>query len=145
MEVQKLVAIALATVFALLSAMHVAWAFGGKLASGAVIPVVEGRPAMQPTRGTTLVVAGLLAAAALVVLVRAGVLLTRVPPLLASVACSTLGAILVLRGIGEFRLVGLFKSVRGTAFARWDSWLYSPLALALGLAALWLATRPRPR
>jgi hypothetical protein len=145
MEKQKIVAVALATVFSLLCALHVAWAFGGKLASGAVIPVVEGRPALQPTRATTLVVAGLLAAAALVVLVRAGVLLAGFPPILASVACSTLGAILVLRGIGEFRLVGLFKSVRGTSFATWDSWLYSPLALALGLAALWLATRPRLR
>jgi hypothetical protein len=145
MEKQRLVAFALAAVFTLLSALHIAWAFGGKLAAGAVIPVVDGRPALRPSPAATLVVAGLLAAAALVVLIRAGLLLADFPPLLASVACSTLGAILVLRGIGEFRLVGLFKSVRGTAFARWDSWLYSPLALALGIAALWLATRPRPR
>jgi hypothetical protein len=145
MEKQKLVAVALAAVFLLLSLLHVSWAFGGRLASGAVIPVVDGRPTLTPSRAMTLVVAGLLAAAALVVLVRAGMLLTGFPPLLASIACSTLGAILVLRGIGEFRLVGLFKSVRGTAFANWDSWLYSPLALALGLSALWLATRPRLR
>ena len=145
MEKQRLVAVTLAAIFFALSLLHVGWAFGFKAASGAVIPVVEGKPALHPSRAVTLVVAGLLAAAALVVLVRAGLLLTGFSPFLASVACSTLGAILVLRGVGEFRLVGLFKSVRGTAFARWDSWLYSPLALALGLAAIWLATRPRLR
>jgi hypothetical protein len=145
MEKQRLVASALAAIFAVLSALHIAWALGGRLASGAVIPVVAGKPAFAPSPAATLVVAGLLAAAALVVLVRAGLLLPRFPPLLASVACSTLGAILVLRGIGEFRLVGLFKSIRGTTFAHWDTWLYSPLALGLGLAAIWLATRPRPR
>ena len=145
MKKEAVVAVGLATVFGLLCVLHVLWAFGTQLASGAVIPVVDGKPALRPSTAATLVVAGLLAAAALVVLVRAGILLAGVPPILASVACSTLGAILVLRGIGEFRLVGFFKSVRGTAFARWDSWLYSPLALALGLAAIWLATRPRPR
>jgi hypothetical protein len=139
------VALALAAAFALLSALHVAWALGGKLAGGSVIPVVDGTPAFRPTVGTTLAVAGLLAAAALVVLVRAGVLLPSFPPRLATFATLVLGAILVLRAIGEFRLVGFFKSVRGTPFALWDSWLYSPLSLVLGLVALWLASTARPK
>jgi hypothetical protein len=51
-----------------------------------------------------------------------------------------LGAVFVLRAIGERKLVGFFKRVRGTAFARWDTWLFSPLCLALGVSVLWLAT-----
>lgn len=51
----------------------------------------------------------------------------------------------MLRAVGDFRLVGLFKTVRGTAFAHWDSVLYSPIALGLGLSALWLASSARPK
>ena len=145
MEKQTAVAAVLAVVFSLLSVLHVAWVFGGRLASGTVIPVVDGKPALRPSMGITLVVAGLLAAAALVVLVRAGILLPAFPPRLATLAAVVLGGILVLRAVGDFRFVGFFKSVRGTAFAHWDDWLYSPLSLALGLAALWLATSARPR
>lgn len=145
MEKQTAVAAALAGVFSLLSLLHVVWAFGGKLASATVIPVVDGKPVFRPSVGMTLVVAGLLAAAALVVLVRGGVLLPAFPPRLSTIAAVVLGAILVLRAVGDFRLVGFFKSVRGTAFAHWDNWLFSPLSLALGLSALWLATSRRPR
>ena len=143
MERQRQVAFALAAIFGLLSALHVVWAFGGRLANGSVIPVVEGKPVFRPSVAITLVVAALRAAAALVVVVRAGVILSCFTPHLATLAAAVLGSILVLRAIGDFRLVGLFKSVRSTAFAQWDSWLYSPLSLALGIATLWLATRPR--
>ena len=139
------VALGLAAAFGLLSALHVTWALGGKLASGSVIPVVDGTPALRPSAGTTLAVAGLLAAAALVVLVRAGVLLPSFPPRLATFATIVLGAILVLRTVGDFRLVGFGKTVRGTAFAYWDSVLYSPIALVLGLSALWLASTARSK
>jgi hypothetical protein len=43
-----------------------------------------------------------------------------------------------LRSVGDFRLVGFFKRVRGTRFARYDSLLFSPLSLALGVPTLWL-------
>jgi hypothetical protein len=41
------------------------------------------------------------------------------------------GAVLAARAVGDFRLVGLFKRVRGTRFARYDSLVYTPLCLAL--------------
>jgi hypothetical protein len=39
--------------------------------------------------------------------------------------------VLAARGVGDFRLVGLFKRVRGTRFARLDSRIYTPLCFAL--------------
>jgi hypothetical protein len=39
----------------------------------------------------------------------------------------------------EFRLVGFFKRVRGTAFARWDTAFFSPLCLALSLGCVLVA------
>jgi hypothetical protein len=43
-----------------------------------------------------------------------------------------------LRAIGDFRLVGVFKRIRGTPFAWWDSRLFVPLCcfIALGTAVV---------
>jgi hypothetical protein len=38
---------------------------------------------------------------------------------------------LLARAIGEFRYVGFFKRVRDSRFAHLDTWVYSPLCLAL--------------
>ncbi len=108
-----------------------------------LVPEVADRPALQPSSFATLVVAAALAIAALVVLARGDLLLTSLQPKLSTLACAVLGAVFVLRAIGEFRTVGFFKSVRDTEFAWWDSWLFSPLCLVIGLGALWLVTTPR--
>jgi hypothetical protein len=145
MKKLEVVAFALAATFALLCVLHVGWAFGGKFAAANALPTVRDRPVIQPSRAATLAVAAALALAAVVVLVRAGLLFPAFPPRLATLACFVLGSVFVLRAIGEFRLVGFFKSVRGTPFAHWDTWLYSPLSLLIGIGALWLASAARPR
>ena len=56
-----------------------------------------------------------------------------------------LGLVFVLRAIGNLRTFGFFKTVTGTPFADWDTWLYSPLCLLLALLAAGLATLPQQR
>jgi Protein of unknown function (DUF3995) len=84
-------------------------------------------------------VAAALIGAAVVVLARADLILGFVPCWVSHGAAGVLGAVFVLRALGDFRLMGFFKSVRGTRFAVRDTWLYSPLCLLLGLGAWWLA------
>ena len=55
-------------------------------------------------------------------------------------AAIALGGVFLLRAMGEFRLVGFFKRVRGTPFAIWDTWLFSPLCLLLALAFFFIAS-----
>jgi hypothetical protein len=74
-----------------------------------------------------------------VVLTRAGLIAEGVPSWDSQGSAAVLGTVFVLRSIGDFRLMGFFKSVRGTRFALWDTWLYSPGCLFLGLGAWWLA------
>jgi aspartyl-tRNA synthetase len=50
-----------------------------------------------------------------------------------------LSATFVGRAIGDFRLVGFFKRVRGTHFAVLDTLVFSPLCLLCGLAVLYVA------
>jgi hypothetical protein len=129
----------LAVVLAVLAALHVGWAFGGRAPGAAVIPEVNGKPAFVPSRAATLLVALGLAAAATLALVEGGIVPLPLPPLLARGAALLLGLVFVARAVGEFRLVGFFKRVRGTAFATWDTWAFSPLSLAMGGAFLFLA------
>jgi hypothetical protein len=50
-------------------------------------------------------------------------------------------AILVfaVRAVGDFRYCGFFKRVKGTAFARKDTLIFSPLCTLLAALALWLS------
>jgi hypothetical protein len=134
-----LVAVLIGTTLLALSALHVYWAAGGKTPGAAVIPEVSGHRVFEPTRLTTVAVAVALACAALVVLARGGLFGLSFPAAPIAWACGLVGVAFVLRAVGEFRLVGFFKSVDGTQFAAMDTWLYSPLCLVLGLGALWLA------
>jgi len=134
-----IVASSLALVFALLGALHVFWALGGRLGFGVAVPEVDGQRAFTPTPAATLAVALALFLGSALVLGRAGVFGSLVPAALFRWPVLIMGFVFLVRAVGEFRLVGLFKRVRGTSFARWDTWLFSPLCLGIFLAALWLA------
>lgn len=116
-----------AGIFALLGLLHFYWALRGGSGNGAAIPEIDGVPAFTPTKAATVAVG-------LVLLFTAAIVLLRVELLMAGAA-----GVLVLRAIGDFRLVGFFKRVRGSRFARLDTLLYSPLCLALGTALALLA------
>jgi hypothetical protein len=133
-----MIAVMLASVLAFLSLAHVYWAAGGRGPSMAAVPHAEGRPAFTPTRAGAIVVAVGLAVAAVVALVCGGVV---APPVAAPYRAFgiLLGLVFLARAIGEFRLVGFFKRVRGTDFAWWDTVLYSPLCVAMGVAFLAVA------
>jgi len=46
----------------------------------------------------------------------------------------TIGVIFILRAIGEFNVVGIFKKIKGTVFAKYDTYFYIPLCLFVGYA-----------
>ncbi len=140
----QLLAVALAAVLAALAGLHVAWAAAGRSAGAAVPARADGAPLFRPGRGLTLAVALALAAAAALVLGRAGLLprpgpWARDPAPLYRGGTWALGAVLLLRAVGDFRYVGLFKRERGTRFAALDSRVYTPLCAGLAAGVLYLA------
>jgi len=139
MTVEMLVGMVVASVYALLSALHVYWALGGNWASTAVLPHVGELPAFQPALLATVLVALALAAASALVLCRVGIAPWPLAEWLLRPCMYVLGTVFALRAIGDFRLLGFFKRVRGTRFARLDSWLFAPLCTALAAGVLWLA------
>jgi len=113
-----------AAIFVFLGLLHFYWALGraGGTGNSAAIPEIDGVPAFKPSKAATAAVGLLLLATAAIVLLQVRLLI------------SGAAAVLVLRAIGDFRLVGFFKRVRDSRFARLDTLLYSPLCLALGAA-----------
>jgi hypothetical protein len=123
-------------VLAAFGLLHLYWAFGKRSAGTAVIPEVGGRPTFVPTTFATVVVALLLFAAALLVFGRLSGWGEPAFGWIFTWGTGGVAAAFFLRAVGDFRLVGFFKRVRGTTFAHWDSLLFSPLCLGLALAAL---------
>lgn len=97
------VGVVAATTLGLLGALHVFWAFGGKLGGGAVVPERDGAPLFRPSRAATLAVAGALFAGATLLLAQVGIAVLGVPPLLVRVACWTLAFVFAARAVGDTR------------------------------------------
>ena len=123
--------------FAALALLHLYWAAGGGWGRGVAVPTglptggAGGARLFNPTRAGTLAVAAGLLLAALVVLGRLGVRAAPVPGWVFVWGCWLLALTFLARAVGEFRYVGLFKRVRGTDFANWDTWLFTPLCLLI--------------
>ncbi|MEO8804538.1 MAG: DUF3995 domain-containing protein [Burkholderiaceae bacterium] len=132
----------IASVFAVLSLLHVYWAFGGHIGLAAAVPerathdARSGRPRrvkiFQPSRSATLLVAGALAGMGALVALRAGLFGAAVTHWSVQVLLSALAVVFLVRAVGDFDLLGFFKRANDSAFAFWDSVLYSPLCVALG-------------
>jgi hypothetical protein len=137
----NLLAIAIATVFVALAVLHAYWAFGGRITLLAVVPEVRGRPAFTPSAPATFAVAVALFACAALIAATAGILPVPLSPSVLSWLSFTLALVLLLRAVGDFRLVGFFKRVRGTTFAHLDTVIYSPLCLALSLGVFIVTLR----
>lgn len=140
----------LIALLAALAALHFYWAFGGRRGLEAAVPT---RPPETSTSGnlsgspplftpgpaaTAAVGFALLAAAVLVLAVVRSVVLPVSDAVLRG-GVWLLAAVFLLRAVGDFRYVGLFKRVRGTRFAHLDTRVYTPLCLVLSALAVWVA------
>jgi hypothetical protein len=123
----------------MLGLIHVYWAFGGRAASKAAIPEIDGHRAFSPSRLATLAVAVALFSAAALVAAAGRLIANPFPPSYIRMATILFGVLLIARAIGDFHFVGFFKRKSVSRFARLDAAVYSPLCLALGLGVLFVA------
>lgn len=125
-------------IIAFAAAFHLHWALGGRLGYSVSLPQrPDGAPVMahrlpwwRPAAGA---VALGLVALALLLLADSGRLSLPIPEGLVGGALLVTGGAFVARALVPNRYVGFFKSIRDTRWARYDSRLYSPLFLLLGL------------
>jgi fatty acid desaturase len=115
--------------------IHLYWAFGGQWGGSVSIPTIEssGKPTFRPGKIATIIVAMLLLGAALLLGVQ-GELIFLIPPFpMVTWGCWVCVGVFGVRTIGDFNYVGLFKKVKTSRFAKYDSFLFTPLCLWLSL------------
>jgi hypothetical protein len=138
MSNRLLFAIPLASILGGLSLLHAYWALGGRWGSAYTVPTIGGRRSFDPSPFATWIVCGLLGLAVVVVLGKSGWMGDRLPVLF-NIGIWGLAFVFVLRAVGNFRTFGFFKVVKGTPFADWDTWFYSPLCLLIAALVVGLA------
>ena len=129
----------LIAIFVFLALVHVYWACGGRIAWVAAIPEVAGRAAFTPSKPMTFAVAFGLLLCAVLVGATAGIIPLPLPRIVLQWLSMGLALGLLLRAIGDFKLVGFFKRVRDTRFAKLDSYVYVPLCAMLAAAVFFVA------
>ena len=113
--------------------VHLYWAAGGISLKDGAIPSRDGKPVFSPSAMMTASVAIGLFAFAFLLLVATGVIPTPVPATLLRAAAGCLAVVFALRAVGDTRYVGFFKHVKGSPFAKRDTFIYSPLCVLLAV------------
>jgi hypothetical protein len=138
-------AIPLVAVLGGISVLHAYWALGGRWGSAFTVPTVSGQRMFNPTPAATWLVCFAFGIAAVMVMGKVGWI--GIGPLgwVFDACLWGLSLVFLLRAIGNLRSFGFFKTVKGTPFAQWDTWLYSPLCVLMAMLAAGLARLPRER
>ena len=122
-----------AAILTLIAALHLYWALGGDFGQTVSTPALGGRSVIHvPSYSNALVALGLLAGA-LVLAARSGGFGSAARTPVTSIAAGVMAVGFALRAIGDFRFLGFFKTVQGTSFAHYDTWVYSPLCVCLAI------------
>lgn len=119
-------------IFLFLSVLHIYWAAGGTRYSKAVIPQIPGgRKTFNPSSFITLLVAAGLLLFAMITAGNLGLFDAIISTLWIRYGTYAIGAIFLLRAIGDFKYVGVFKKVQRTGFARNDTKICTPLCVII--------------
>jgi hypothetical protein len=114
-----------------ISFIHIYWAFGGKWGGDKAVPEMEGKMVFKPGIIATLMVALGLAFMAFISIARTGLFKGLLSVDVVKILVWIMAGIFALRAIGGFKYVGLFKKVRSTSFAQYDTKFYTPLCLVI--------------
>ena len=128
-------AVAGAALFTVIALIHYAWAATGRVPAAVIPTRRDGSPLFEPKRIESAVVATVLLVAALLLLQRGGVGPMLVPKMLRVLGSGLVSVVMLMRGMGDFAYLGLFKRERSSLFGRMDTRYYTPLVLALGVIA----------
>lgn len=138
-----IIAMILFMVFLFLSSLHFYWALGGRWKKDAAIPTKANnvkvfRPGVLATAvvGSGLMLFGLIV---LIVIIRPQIEFLGWSHVIADYMLWIIAGIFILRAIGEFKYIGVFKKYRNTPFGRNDTKYYSPLCLVIGILSIMLA------
>jgi fatty acid desaturase len=121
-----------AVVMSVVALLHFYWAFGGKYGLASAGPKLEGEKQFIPSGKLIFIVACLMLALAVL-----PIQLVTPLPIFENVIAYVgfiVAVVFIIRGVGDFKYVGLFKKVYNSNFARLDTRYFSPLIIVLGIS-----------
>lgn len=137
-----MIAIACSVILAYAAVFHFYWGFGGKLGVSVSLPQLEnGQSAFKQTTVGAHLVGLILVGSIVIVLTSSGLLSLPIHSKYLQFCVGVLSLIFIVRALSWHKYVGLFKSVRTTRFAKYDTWQYSPLSLILGLGLAYVCIK----
>lgn len=130
-------ALTLFAIFFALATIHIYWAFGGQWGIKGSIPVNDQDDALfHPGLLATLLVAFALFSFGFFTLIKTCLINIQVPAWSLNYGQWIISGIFLLRAIGDFNYVGLFKKDRNTLFAENDTRYFSPLCFFISILSL---------
>ncbi len=124
-------------VFFLLGALHFYWAVGGKWATDKVVPTrPTGEKLFNTSTLSCVIVGSGLWLFAFVHVAKARLIFVNSNFPVVPYATLAIGVIFLIRFIGDFKWVGIFKKVKDTSFAKNDTLYYTPLCLFLSVSSI---------
>lgn len=130
----SILSILLFIVFTLLASIHIYWVIGGKWGLKQAIPTQnDGTLNLNPPTIATIIVAAGLMLFALFYLLKSGLIHIELPSWMLTLGYWFIPSIFILRAIGEFNYVGLFKKIKHTTFGKADTKIFIPLCLSIGI------------
>jgi len=132
-----ILSVLLSIIFISLGIIHFNWVIGGNFGFSESLPTKEnGERVLNPKKIDSLIVGIGLTTFGVFYFLKSG-LVDLNPPLWSMKYGSwIIPSIFLMRAIGEFKYVGFFKSVKNTDFGKWDTKLFSPLCLAIGILGI---------
>jgi hypothetical protein len=118
-------------VLLLVAILHIYWAFGGHKGINGAIPTVKGHRLLHPGHLGTFIVALLIIVAGVVVGIQGRIIPIPFFKRIGFWGSCLIATVFLIRSIGDFKYVGLFKTVNYSVFAQRDTEFYTPLCLLL--------------
>jgi hypothetical protein len=138
----SLITILAIVALSLIGLLHFYWALGGVIGMDIAVPTENGQRLINPGKFAAVIVGiALLGFAFVAYVLYFSDLSSSVYWDYFIISGWILSGIFTLRGIGEFNAIGLFKKIKSSKFAYYDTHFYTPFALAMGMVFAALAYR----
>ncbi len=124
----------IAVIFLALSIIHYYWAFGGKWALNSALPTNKlGKKMLNPSVLMTVIVGVILSLFSIYYLQKGNIAQINLPKKISSYLGYGIPVLFLIRAIGDFTYIGIFKKIKNTKFAKLDTKYYSPLCLVISI------------
>ncbi|MDC1324422.1 DUF3995 domain-containing protein [Flavobacteriaceae bacterium] len=132
-----MLSIILIFIFTVLGLIHFNWAFGGEFGFTKSIPTKEnGERVLNPRKIDSAIVGIGLIGFGVFYALKSGLIDNNLPEWIIIYGSWIIPILFLLRAIGDFKYIGIFKRVKKTNFGKLDTQFFSPLCLLIGVIGL---------